>query len=155
MNFGIILFFVDICEQMNLCCHCRGPDQMCGTSRKTSLSTNNNSTAPLPPPPPPPIPMTSSPLTLPSGSNFVLPPPPPPLLFVATSDASMETMIPPPLHVSPVTRAPTPELPSNHARLLPQQEIPTPKTKMKTINWNKIPNHKVSKKRVVEDLNNP
>ncbi|XP_018047519.1 PREDICTED: uncharacterized protein LOC108686621 isoform X3 [Atta colombica] len=139
--------------QMNLCCHCRGPDQMCGTSRKTSLSTNNNSTAPpLPPPPPPPIPMTSSPLTLPSGSNFVLPPPPPPLLFVATSDASMETMIPPPLHVSPVTRAPTPELPSNHARLLPQQEIPTPKTKMKTINWNKIPNHKVIGKRNIWSL---
>lgn len=29
-------------------------------------------------------------------------------------------------------------------KLLPQQEIPTPKAKMKTINWNKIPNHKVS-----------
>ncbi|XP_018349865.1 PREDICTED: uncharacterized protein LOC108753036 isoform X3 [Trachymyrmex septentrionalis] len=140
--------------QMNLCCHCRGPDQMCGTSRKTSLSTSNNSTAPLPPPPPPPIPMMPSPSTLPSGSNFVLPPPPPPLLFVnvATSDASMETMMPPPLHVSPVTRAPTPELPSNHARLLPQQEIPTPKTKMKTINWNKIPNHKVIGKRNIWSL---
>ncbi|XP_018378457.1 PREDICTED: uncharacterized protein LOC108771055 isoform X2 [Trachymyrmex cornetzi] len=139
---------------MNLCCHCRGPDQMCGTSRKTSLSTSNNSTAPLPPPPPPPIPMTPSPSILPSGSSFVLPPPPPPLLFVnvATSDASMETMMPPPLHVSPVTRAPTPELPSNHARLLPQQEIPIPKTKMKTINWNKIPNHKVIGKRNIWSL---
>ncbi|KAG5307322.1 FHDC1 protein, partial [Acromyrmex insinuator] len=140
--------------QMNLCCHCRGPDQMCGTSRKTSLSTSNNSTAPLPPPPPPPIPVTPSPSTLPSGNSFVLPPPPPPLLFVnvAMSDASMETMMPPPLHVSPVTRAPTPELPSNHARLLPQQEIPTPKTKMKTINWNKIPNHKVIGKRNIWSL---
>lgn len=140
--------------QMNLCCHCRGPDQMCGTSRKTSLSTSNSSTAPLPPPPPPPIPVTPSSSTLPSDSSFVLPPPPPPLLFVnvATSDASMETMMPPPLHVSPVTRSLTPELPSNHARLLPQQEIPTPKTKMKTINWNKIPNHKVIGKRNIWSL---
>lgn len=28
-------------------------------------------------------------------------------------------------------------------RLLPQQETPVPKTKMKTINWNKIPESKV------------
>lgn len=132
-------------EQTNLCCYCRGADQTSGTSRKASLPTNNNSTVPLPPPPPPPVLVASDSSTPPSGSSFVLPPPPPPPLFanVVTSDAPMEPPMPPPLRVSPVARAPTPEPPSNHARLLPQQEIPTPKTKMKTINWNKIPNHKV------------
>lgn len=57
----------------------------------------------------------------------------------------MEPPMPPPLRVPPVARALTPEPPSNHAKLLPQQEIPIPRTKMKTINWNKIPNHKVFK----------
>ncbi|XP_061931495.1 uncharacterized protein LOC107998165 isoform X3 [Apis cerana] len=60
--------------------------------------------------------------------------------------------IPPPLHVLPIARVPTPEPPNNHARLLPQQEIPTPKAKMKTINWNKIPNHKVIGKRNIWSL---
>ncbi|XP_018405882.1 PREDICTED: uncharacterized protein LOC108782187 isoform X1 [Cyphomyrmex costatus] len=140
--------------QTNLCCHCRGADQICGTSRKTSLSASNNSPVPLPPPLPPPIPVTLSSSTLPSDSSFVLPPPPPPLLFVnvATSDASMEPLMTPSLYVPPVTCAPTPELPSNHTKLLPQQEIPTPKTKMKTINWNKIPNHKVIGKRNIWSL---
>ncbi|KAL0113000.1 hypothetical protein PUN28_012320 [Cardiocondyla obscurior] len=137
--------------QTNLCCHCRGADQTCGTSRKASLPTNGNSTAPLPPPLPPPIPVAPG-LTSPSG--FVLPPPPPPPLFVnaATSDAPMEPPLPPPLRVSPVARVPTPEPPNNHARLLPQQEIPTPRAKMKTINWNKIPNHKVIGKRNIWSL---
>ncbi|XP_011866481.1 PREDICTED: uncharacterized protein LOC105561273 [Vollenhovia emeryi] len=142
--------------QTNLCCHCRGADQTCGTSRKASLPANNSSTAPLPPPPPPPVPVASfpGPPTPPGGTGFVLPPPPPPPLFanVATSDAPMEPPMPPPLRVPPVARAPTPEPPSNHARLLPQQEIPTPRTKMKTINWNKIPNHKVIGKRNIWSL---
>lgn len=142
-------------DQTNLCCHCRGADQTCGTSRKASLPANSSSAAPLPPPLPPPVPVSPVPPAPPSG--FILPPPPPPPLFanIATSDAPMEPPMPPPLHVPPVARAPTPEPPSNHARLLPQQEIPTPRTKMKTINWNKIPNHKVSKKTIVarEDLN--
>ncbi|XP_071572606.1 uncharacterized protein Form3 isoform X2 [Temnothorax nylanderi] len=141
--------------QTNLCCHCRGADQTCGTSRKASLPANNSSTVPLPPPPPPPVPIAPpGPPSPSSGSGFVLPPPPPPPLFanVGTSDAPMEPPMPPPLRVSPVARAPTPEPPSNHARLLPQQEIPTPKTKMKTINWNKIPNHKVIGKRNIWSL---
>lgn len=62
--------------------------------------------------------------------------------------------MPPPLRVSPVARALTPEPPSNHAKLLPQQEIPVPRTKMKTINWNKIPNHKVFKLGKEENRNN-
>ncbi|XP_034177466.2 FH2 domain-containing protein formin 3 isoform X2 [Osmia lignaria lignaria] len=140
--------------QTNLCCHCRGTDQTCGTSRKASLQVNNSGSAsqaspPLPPPPPPAG-------SLAPNQGRVLPPPPPPPLFAANAtqaDASMDPPpIPPPLHVLPVTRAPTPEQPNNHARLLPQQEIPTPKAKMKTINWNKIPNHKVIGKRNIWSL---
>ncbi|XP_014467206.1 PREDICTED: uncharacterized protein LOC106740555 [Dinoponera quadriceps] len=136
--------------QTNLCCHCRGADQTCGTSRKASLPASNP-TPPLPPPPPPPAAPTPP---TPPNIGFVLPPPPPPPLFanIVTADAAMEPPMPPPLRVPPVARAPTPEPPSNHARLLPQQEIPTPKTKMKTINWNKIPNHKVIGKRNIWSL---
>ncbi|KZC06411.1 FH2 domain-containing protein 1, partial [Dufourea novaeangliae] len=148
--------------QTNLCCHCRGNDQTCGTSRKASLPANSSATVPAisspsPPQPPPPPPLD---LAAPNSSSQgrVFPPPPPPPFFTADAtqraDASMEPPppIPPPLHVSPVARAPTPEPPSNHARLLPQQEIPTPKAKMKTINWNKIPNHKVVGKRNIWSL---
>jgi hypothetical protein len=39
-------------------------------------------------------------------------------------------------------RPKTPETTSD-LKPLPQQEIPTPRTKMKTINWNKIPPNKV------------
>ncbi|XP_035740282.1 formin-J-like isoform X2 [Vespa mandarinia] len=135
----------------NLCCHCRGNDQTCGTSRKASLPVSNttaptltsatNTSVTTPPNPPP-------------SSGLVLPPPPPPPLFIipTNSNAPMEPPLPPPLHVPQVTRAPTPEVPNNHARLLPQQETPTPKTKMKTINWNKIPNHKVIGKRNIWSL---
>lgn len=38
---------------------------------------------------------------------------------------------------------PPPPTVSAVAKLLPQQETPTPKAKMKTINWNKIPDNKV------------
>ncbi|KMQ96916.1 fh2 domain-containing protein 1 [Lasius niger] len=145
--------------QTNLCCHCRGADQTCGTSRKASLPANGGSTGPLsspPPPPPPPIPSGGAPPGPPSsGGGFVLPPPPPPPLFVNVvnvADAPMEPPMPPPLRVPPVARSLTPEPPSNHARLLPQQEIPAPRTKMKTINWNKIPNHKVIGKRNIWSL---
>lgn len=57
--------------------------------------------------------------------------------------ASETLNVPPPLPAPVTARSPTPEPPNNNSKLLPQQEIPTPKAKMKTINWNKIPNHKV------------
>ncbi|XP_076657126.1 FH2 domain-containing protein formin 3 [Halictus rubicundus] len=159
--------------QTNLCCHCRGNEQSCGTSRKASLPasnstsnpatvtvTNTSSSSPLPPlpplpPPPPPLDPSVAPNSSSQGRFFTPPPPPPFLTANATqADVSMEPPppLPPPLHVSPVARAPTPEPPNNHARLLPQQEIPTPKAKMKTINWNKIPNHKVIGKRNIWSL---
>lgn len=52
--------------------------------------------------------------------------------------------LPPPLLRPEVDPPPGVETPDTAGlKLLPQQEIPTPKAKMKTINWNKIPNHKV------------
>lgn len=41
----------------------------------------------------------------------------------------------------PMNRPKTPDI--DPAKLLPQQETPVPKAKMKTINWNKIPVNKV------------
>lgn len=70
------------------------------------------------PPPPPPDPTIPPP---PRGP----PPPPPPAL---------------PAPCSPCL--PSPPTPTADVKL-PQQETPLPKTKMKTINWNKIPNNKV------------
>lgn len=42
-----------------------------------------------------------------------------------------------------VDAPPPPPVETTIAKLLPQQETPTPKAKMKTINWNKIPDNKV------------
>ncbi|VVC94743.1 unnamed protein product [Leptidea sinapis] len=76
---------------------------------------------PVPLPPPPPLPPPAAPLPpAPPAPPPPRGPPPPPLM---TSPA------PPPPPQCDVT--------------LPQQETPIPKTKMKTINWNKIPNNKV------------
>ncbi|KAG7204182.1 hypothetical protein KM043_002019 [Ampulex compressa] len=142
--------------QTNLCCHCRGADQTSGTSRKASLPASNPTSA-APAPPPPPLALLPDSANSSSSSNIgrvLLPPPPPPPFFSngSLTDAPMEPPMPPPLHAPAVARARTPEPTNNHARLLPQQEIPTPKTKMKTINWNKIPNHKVIGKRNIWSL---
>ncbi|XP_073969429.1 FH2 domain-containing protein formin 3 isoform X2 [Rhodnius prolixus] len=134
-------------SQNKLCCH------PLGTSRKQSLNNGGitvglNSTSctassalgsplpvsspppcpPCPPPPPPPPPLTQ-------GGP---PPPPPPLAMVG----------PPPPPIRPQSQehtqsSPEPSEPANGGKLLPQQETPVPRTKMKTINWNKIPNNKV------------
>ncbi|KAG8318057.1 FH2 domain-containing protein 1, variant 2 [Homalodisca vitripennis] len=51
---------------------------------------------------------------------------------------------PPPLLNPPVTtKIPSESVDSGQNVVLPQQETPTPRAKMKTINWNKIPNNKV------------
>lgn len=46
------------------------------------------------------------------------------------------------LNVTETQRPKTPEI-VDLGKLLPQQETPVPKTKMKTINWNKIPSNKL------------
>ncbi|XP_023248408.1 FH2 domain-containing protein 1 [Copidosoma floridanum] len=159
--------------QTNLCCHCRGADQTCGGSRKSSVPTTTTATtatmpgitgaAPGPPPPPPP----------PAPALILPPPPPPPPLVMLQQQPTLTPSGPPPpspppnslllqLSAQPAgagssgtgsARVPTPEPPTGTgAKLLPQQEIPTPKAKMKTINWNKIPNHKVIGKRNIWSL---
>ncbi|KAL1455382.1 hypothetical protein WDU94_009481, partial [Cyamophila willieti] len=107
--------------QNKLCCHGHRGDTGAG-SRKPSL---NNT-----PPPPPPPPLAS-------------PPPPPPPLNIPPP-AMCAPPAPPPIikAKSPVASVPEPPEPTDTV-LLPQQETPVPRTKMKTINWNKIPNSKV------------
>lgn len=46
------------------------------------------------------------------------------------------------IHHTETQRPKTPEI-VDLGKLLPQQETPVPKTKMKTINWNKIPSNKL------------
>lgn len=133
---------------------CCGRKQSLGPSSVTSPISATQSTPPIPPPPP-----------VQTGNPPPPPPPPPPLMGVPSPPA------PPPFFPqdqhrnsseigtqqsikrslvmgnngsSSIVDAPPPPPPeSKIANLLPQQETPTPKTKMKTINWNKIPDNKV------------
>ncbi|KAF4526912.1 hypothetical protein B566_EDAN008355 [Ephemera danica] len=136
-----------------------------GSKRKPSASSVTDGARPLvlppvpspalSPPPPPPLPP-------PSIGGPPPPPPPPPPPFMAQSKTGPP---PPPPLLSPTSAArqksaPFPNLASSNRPnaasssasemesavgnvKLPQQETPVPKTKMKTINWNKIPNNKV------------
>jgi hypothetical protein len=83
------------------------------------------------------------------------PPPPPPLLVQKNTDQNISQNIPiPPIFPPPnkekslmTERKDTSKSPevllAKSMKILPQQEIPTPRAKMKTINWNKIPPNKV------------
>ncbi|CAH0390583.1 unnamed protein product, partial [Bemisia tabaci] len=143
--------------QSKLCCHSHRGDA-CG-SRKQSLNNTPGgggvtsptpSSAPTtitlgPPPPPPPPPPGGGPLPPPPPPPAPAPPPaPPPGILGAPASKMGAPPMPPPLIApqAPASRTPEPPEAAN-AKLLPQQETPTPKTKMKTINWNKIPNNKV------------
>lgn len=131
------------------CPHCRGDNT--SPSRKQSLAQTTGNVAllssaksPPPPPPPPafsdgatippppPLPMMSGGLSQSNGSSTIPPPAPPPAPSLLSAKHSNDTS---------VNRPKTPDL--DPAKLLPQQETPLPKTKMKTINWNKIPANKV------------
>lgn len=135
------------------CPHChRGADNT-SPSRKQSLAQTSAGapSAPPPPPiagfasadgpappPPPPMPMMMSggkgSPGLGSFSATALPPPaPPPAPSLLSAKNSNDA--------SAMNRPKTPDV--DPAKLLPQQETPVPKTKMKTINWNKIPMNKV------------
>lgn len=63
--------------------------------------------------------------------------------------------MPPPLIAQQEQSRASPEPSDASALRLPQQETPTPKTKMKTINWNKIPNNKVSCAREIYNFSRP
>ncbi|XP_065351487.1 uncharacterized protein LOC135946924 isoform X2 [Cloeon dipterum] len=92
-----------------------------------------------PPPPPPPPPMARGPA----------PPPPPPPMLSPTSAAQKKISIAA-AHEAALSRGghlhpglSEAEVASLDAIRLPQQDTPVPKAKMKTFNWNKIPNSKV------------
>ncbi|KAL0818669.1 hypothetical protein ABMA28_008021 [Loxostege sticticalis] len=109
--------------QAKMGCTCQHRD-MSGAGRKQSLQR-----ALSPPPPPPPAPAPAPPM-IPPPPAPMLPPPPP--------------LGPPPPPAPPLSlSAPAPPPAPVVDVKLPQQETPLPKTKMKTINWNKIPNNKV------------
>ncbi|KAL5291519.1 FHDC1 family protein [Megaselia abdita] len=114
------------------CPHCRS--DATSPSRKQSVVVPvTTATPPKPPPPPPSVPAP--------------PPPPPPMAMKGCGPpAPPAPPAPSSLRVggsSPNSRPKTPETVSDSAILLPQQDTPMPKTKMKTINWNKIPPNKV------------
>ncbi|XP_076352422.1 uncharacterized protein LOC143247809 [Tachypleus tridentatus] len=90
----------------------------------------------VPPPPPPPLPGIVPPPPPPPLPGIV--PPPPPLLNGTTG-------VPPPPSVGgpPPVRGASPLPNQNEQIMLPQQDTPKPKNKMKTLNWNKIPSNKV------------
>lgn len=143
------------------CSHChRGSES--SPSRKQSLNCTSPTLPPSmhPPPPPPPPPMAPVPPPPPCG---MLPPPPPPPPGIPGIPPPLPPPAPPNFlpHQNNVinTSSKTYQLGSHQlqksqnqkndapdgvgAIKLPQQETPIPKNKMKTINWNKIPNNKV------------
>ncbi|KAI4458733.1 inverted formin-2 [Holotrichia oblita] len=119
--------------QSKFFCHCQHRSES-SPSRKQSLSSPLSN--PLSPqstiPPPPPIGAT------------VPPPPPPPNIPSPPNIPPPVPVPPPPMHMSRMHHPQvTPMEVEPSMQKLPQQEIPQPKTKMKTINWHKIPNNKV------------
>ncbi|GAV07836.1 hypothetical protein RvY_17624-2 [Ramazzottius varieornatus] len=89
--------------------------------------------APPPPPPPPPPGMTSA--------SFVPAPPPPPPQMPTTQNAAQK--LNQKSNISNTKNEVFADENSNELMSLPQQNVPKPKTRLKTFNWNKIPVHKV------------
>uniref|UniRef100_A0A1A9WG34 FH2 domain-containing protein n=1 Tax=Glossina brevipalpis TaxID=37001 RepID=A0A1A9WG34_9MUSC len=128
--------------------------QSASTTTLTPQNNNNNghmqsvsSGVSKPPPPPPPAP----PIPPHLASKGVPPPPPPPINGTAILLSAGAPPIPPPPAPTNLlapnssttpSRPLTPE-PRLNDILLPQQDTPAPKTKMKTLNWGKIPPNKV------------
>lgn len=125
---------------------------VCASMSAVPPSLLSGGTAPPPPPPPPPPPRPPSKNSVTVTSQVTekvpvvsiplsnIPPPPPPHMLIKENlreMSSSERLLP------KITResSDAPECPA--VELLPQQETPVPKSKMKTINWNKIPSNKV------------
>ncbi|XP_023310886.1 inverted formin-2 [Anoplophora glabripennis] len=115
--------------QSKFFCHCQHKVES-SPSRRQSL--NNIPLSPTPGPPPPP----------PLGPALPPPPPPPPSIPAPPCIPPPVPAPPPPQHKSKTPAVHHAE-PDVVIEKLPQQEIPAPKSKMKTINWNKIPNNRV------------
>lgn len=109
-------------------------------SHQTQSGTPPTSpTSPPPPPPPPPI----------SRGGPIPPPPPPAPIGGPVPPPPLPPKQPPSAPPSSRSNAETNEIHESPEKL-PQQETPMPKIKMKTINWNKIPSHKVWFSRVYD-----
>lgn len=121
----------------------------CQNCRSDATSPTRKPNGPIAPPPPPsPAPPSSS-----FNTGKGAPPPPPPPMKMCNGPPA-----PPPIPGAPPAPPPggkllnvknsmparslTPE-PRVNDVLLPQQDTPAPKAKMKTLNWGKIPPHKV------------
>ncbi|XP_055689213.1 inverted formin-2 [Lutzomyia longipalpis] len=115
--------------QKIVCPHCRTD---ISATRKQSIAAGS-----LPSPPPPPPPALSPPPPPPPAMGelkpMTVPPPPPPMAPVLKT----------PVQVTKAPQPKTPEPPPEPQQLLPQQETPVPRSKMKTINWNKIPSNRI------------
>lgn len=143
--------------------------RVCCCGRKPSLPSNLTSpvsVTPSPPPPPPPDTANPPPPPPPPPPLMGVPPPPVPpaapffpqnqphpayaagtTVQSAALQAGKRSGImgnSASANADDATAPPPPPAESAIAKLLPQQETPTPKAKMKTINWNKIPDNKVS-----------
>lgn len=100
--------------------------------------------APPPPPPPPPPGGGPPPPPPPPPPGGMMPPPPPPPPSIGGPPPP-----PPPAFGAPPPPLAVPNQPSIDPELkklrLPQLEIPKPKSKMRTLNWVKLPDNKVYK----------
>ncbi|XP_055549452.1 inverted formin-2 isoform X2 [Wyeomyia smithii] len=144
------------------CPHCRsditsptrrqsvGP-QASGPNNISSIHSSPSSfpVAQAPPPPPPPPNLAPPP---PPPPPCVPPPPPPPMAGGPSARGGPPIPPAPPAPPAPnllsvkaneLNRPKTPEAQIEVIKPLPQQETPVPRSKMKTINWNKIPPQKV------------
>ncbi|XP_062563200.1 FH2 domain-containing protein 1 isoform X2 [Armigeres subalbatus] len=146
------------------CPHCRSDitsptrRQSVGPQTPGPNSTNSAHTitsspsipgAPAPPPPPPPPNLAPPP---PPPPPCAPPPPPPPMAGGPSARGGPPVPPAPPAPPAPnllsvkaneLARPKTPEAQIEVIKPLPQQETPVPRSKMKTINWNKIPPQKV------------
>lgn len=119
-------------------CTCHRDESSTTSKRKHSSSTLSPTGGGPPPPPPPPPPPGGAPLPPP-------PPPPPPNMPPPPPQLPGAGPPPPPLPVGMAPPPPAgPQLDPELKKLrLPQLEIPRPKTKMKTLNWVKLPDNKI------------
>ncbi|XP_002035654.2 formin-J [Drosophila sechellia] len=127
-------------SQKFACQSCRGSDASSPT-RKPSQPVGVSAKT-TPPPPPPPMAPAAPPPPPPPVNGAAPPPPPPPMI-----NGGALPPPPPPPSMQMASRPRTPDHLAAEAVataiLLPQQDTPAPKAKMKTINWGKIPHNKV------------
>lgn len=127
-------------SQKFACQSCRGSDASSPT-RKPSQPVGVSAKT-TPPPPPPPMAPAAPPPPPPPINGAAPPPPPPPMI---NGGALPPPPPPPSMQMASRPRTPDPLAAEAVATaiLLPQQDTPAPKAKMKTINWGKIPHNKV------------